>query len=461
MFQKEIYAERRKELCANMKSGVILLFGSVPSKIDNFANDYPFRQNSNFLYYTGIKAPDVTLLIDIDNNREVMYADDFSIEDQVWTGPVKPFADLAKEAGVNAVKKTSDLENEVKSILNDGRKIYYVPVCRAAAIIKISSLLNLNVGEVNNSASEKLVDFIIKQREIKADCEVSEIEKAVNVSFDIYSMMLKKIQSGLIERELLAEINFLLNCKGLHYSFPTILTKNGQYLHNLNDDNILEDGDLLLVDSGVVGDNGYSSDITRTFPVSGKFTDKQKEIYNIVLEANLKAIETIRPGITFRDVHLEACKIIAGGLKACGIMKGDVEAAVKEGAHALFMPHGLGHAQGMDTHDMEVFGEDKVGYDETIKRSNLFGLSALRFGKELKSGYVLTVEPGIYFIPGLIKKWKLENKFSEYINYEKLEEYLDFGGIRIEDDILVTDTGSKVLGKRIPKTVDEIESLMA
>ncbi|MCF7791924.1 MAG: aminopeptidase P N-terminal domain-containing protein [Victivallales bacterium] len=457
---KETYIRRRETLKKKFNKGVIFIKGNEPASIDTFANHYPFRQDSNFLYYTGINLPSVSLIIDITENREIFFADDSGIEDQIWTGPVEPFSRIAGNSGISEVKPVSQLKPVIDKILKDKTELHFFPVCQGRTLIKMAEILNIPVTSVNSRASVQLIETAIKQREVKSEEEIKEIESALDISHQIYLELMQTIRPGLSERKLLAVINSILTEKNAMASFPTILTKYGQYLHNMNCSNVIKENDLLLIDSGVFSNNGYSSDITRTLPVSGKYTEIQKTIYNLVLETQLKSLEIIKPGIFFRDIHLNACKIIISGLKDAGIMCGNTEDAVGAGAHALFMPHGLGHMLGIDAHDMELLGEDKVGYDSEIKRSKQFGLGGLRLAKKLKPGHVLTVEPGIYFIPGMIINWRNENKFKEFINYEKLNEYLGFGGIRIEDDVQVIPQGGKVLGKRIPKTVEEIEEIM-
>jgi Xaa-Pro aminopeptidase len=461
MFGKDIYVKRRNVLKKSLKSGVILLPGNDPSPIETFANHYLFRQNSLFAYYTGInKTPSVTLIIDIDNNKEILFADDYTLEDQIWTGSLPPFTETAEKAGICCVKGISELKDEIDGISKSKRHIHYPPTCRGETLILLSNLLDKSLNSINKDASQELISAVVAQRELKSKEEIQEIEAALDVSYETYHTLLDLIEPGLTEKELHGVIDSILTANGSTAAFPNILTRDGHILHNLSNENILKENDLLLIDTGAVSQEGLCSDITRTFPVSGKFTEKQKAVYNIVLDAQLKAIDLIKPGVFFKEVHLKACEVIADGLKELGLMKGCIKTAVEKGAHAIFMPHGLGHMMGMDDHDMEVFGEDKVGYDSEIQRSEQFGLSALRFARRLKVDHVVTVEPGIYFIPGLIQKWKSENKFIEFLNYEKLEEYMDFGGIRIEDDILVTVDGFAVLGEPVPKTVEDIENIM-
>lgn len=461
MFDKKTFVNRRNELKKTMKTGTILLLGNDDSPIETASHSYKFRQNGVFAYYTGIiKTPSVSLLIDIDNSSEIMFADDFSIEDQIWTGPLPPFSERAEKAGITDLRTTSELKAEIDKIIHSHRAIHYPATCRSSSLIKLSSLLNKPVGAINKEVSQELTAVIVAQREFKTMDEIKSIEAALDISYEFYTTLFNKVKPGLTESELHGVYAAILATHESAPSFPTILSRDGHILHNLKSDNIITAKDLLLVDSGAISQEGYCSDITRTLPVSGRFTAKQKAVYNVVLKAQLRSIECMKPEALFKDIHLEACRIIAEGLKEIGLMKGDSKTAVEKGAHALFLPHGLGHMMGLDVHDMEVLGEDNVGYDSEVKRSEQFGLSALRMGRRLKPGHVVTSEPGIYFIPGLIKKWQAEKKFTEFINYDKLEEYLDFGGIRIEDDILITKDGAKVLSQAIPKTVEDIEKLM-
>jgi len=327
-------------------------------------------------------------------------------------------------------------------------------------LLLISELLTLNYNKVNEHASKELIKAVIKQRSIKDNLEILEIEKALDISYEMNMYAFKNTKDGISERQIYSFIEAYAFANGHGTSFPSIFSVNGEKLHNPHHENIMKSGQLALLDSGAESLMHYASDITRTFPVSGKFTDFQKGIYNAVLSANLNAINSIKPGIPYRDIHKIAAKTIVNHLKDMNLMQGNTDDAVEEGAHALFFPHGLGHMLGLDVHDMEGLGESLVGYNEEIKRSEQFGLKYLRLGRPLEPGFVLTVEPGIYFIPQLIKTWKEEDKFSNFINYSEVEKHLDFGGVRIEDDILVTETGSKVLGKPIPKNIDEIENIM-
>lgn len=461
MFKSKVYIKRRKELREKVKRGVILFIGNDESQILIRDTVHKFRQNSNFLYYWGMNEPGLTALIDIDNNKEILFGHDLAIEEIVWEGEQKKLAEKAKLVGVIKTAEVSTLKGVLLNFRKGRKQIHYLPQHLDDNIIKISELLNVSVDRVKEKHSVELTKAVISQRSVKSKKEIAEIEKALKISYKLHTSAMRKTKPGKYEYEIVKGMEKILISKGSRWAYLPIFTIRGERLHNHHYNNKMQKGVLVINDSGAESPNGlYSSDITRTFPVSGKFTKKQKEIYEIVLKSQLTAIKAIKPGVKYLDIHLLTAKIIAEGLKKLRLMKGDIGSAVKAGAHALFFPHGLGHMMGLDVHDMEDLGEDYIGYDDKIKRSEQFGLAYLRFAKELQPGYVLTVEPGIYFIPQLIKQWQSENKFKEFINYEKVNEYLDFGGVRIEDNILVTKNSHRVLGKPIPKTVKEIESIM-
>lgn len=466
MFKSKVYIKRRQELKEKVKSGVILFIGNDESHVLIRDTVHKFRQNSNFLYYWGLNKPGLAAIIDIDldrtgNNKEILFGHNLTTEEIVWEGEQQKLADKAKSIGVSETAEFSTLKDVLLNYRKGRKRIHYLPQHLDNNIRKISDLLNISVKQVPQRDSVELTKAVISQRSIKSKREIAEIEKALKISYKLHTSAMRKTKSGKFENEIVQQMEKILILKGSRWAYLPIFTIRGERLHNHHYDNKMQKGDLVINDSGAESPNGlYSSDITRTFPVSGKFTKKQKGIYEIVLKSQLAAIKAIKPGVTFLAIHLLTAKIIAEGLKKLGIMKGDVNGAVQAGAHALFFPHGLGHMLGLDVHDMEDLGEDYIGYDDKIKRSDQFGLAYLRLAKELQPGYVLTVEPGIYFIPQLIKQWKNENKFKEFINYDKVNEYLEFGGVRIEDNILVTKTGCKVLGKPIPKTVKEIERIM-
>lgn len=459
MFKKEVYIDRRKRLKKEMDSGLALILGNSEVAFNYPANTYHFRQDSDFLYFFGLDIPNFVGVMDIDNDKDYIFANDVDIEDIIWMGPQPLVKDLAAEVGVENTASYNELAGFLNQAIQVGRKIHFLPYYRGDRLVQLKQLLGYLTARVKDYVSEELIKTVVKLRSIKDEYEIVEIEKAVNIAYDMHTTAMKMCKEGVVEREIAGVIEGISLAQGGPVAFPIILTINGQTLHNHYHGNTLTKGRMMISDAGAETCMHYSSDITRTTPVGGKFNQRQKEIYEVVLNANIKAIEAIKPGIEYRKVHLLCCKTIVEGLKALGFMKGDVGEAVQAGAHALFMPHGLGHMMGLDVHDMEGLGENYVGYDEKTKRSDQFGTAYLRLGRELQSGFVLTVEPGCYFIPELIDKWKAEKKHNQFINYEKAESYKDFGGVRIEDDILVTKTGYRVLGKPIPKTIAEVEAV--
>lgn len=458
MFDKQVYIDRRAELKKNFKTGVILFIGNDESAMNYTGNTYKFRQDSSFLYYFGLAVPNKVGLIDIDDNKEILFGYEISVEDIVWMGPQPKLMQLAEQIGVAQSESIDTLKKYLKSKLNKQFKIHFLPTYRGDQTLKLANLLEENPYKLKNKFSKKLIEAVVAQRSIKAEEEVAEIEYAMEIAYQMHTTAMRMAKPGVVEHDIAGAIEGIALSLGSGVSFGAIVSKNGQTLHNHYHGNVLKEGDLLVCDAGAESLLHYASDITRTTPVGGKFSYRQREIYEIVLTAQKNAINMIKPGVKHVDVHLTAAKIIAAGLSQIGIMKGDLNAAVKAGAHALFFPHGLGHMMGLDVHDMENLGEAYVGYDEITKRSDQFGLAYLRLAKELKPGYVFTCEPGIYFIPELIDQWKAKKKFKNYIDYDKVEEYRNFGGIRIEDDILVTQNGYKVLGRPIPKEVDDVEA---
>ncbi len=461
MFKKEVYKERRNRLKKSVKDGIILILGNSDVPMNYPSNTYKWRQDSNFLYFFGLDYQGMAGIIDIDNDTEYIFGNDVSIDDIVWMGPQPTTAELAAQVDVSNTLPFSGLREKIAKAFDLGRKIHFLPPYRAENKLLLENLLGINTAEQKQLASVELIKAIVALRSVKDNYEIEELEKAMETAWLMHTTAMKMARPGVYEREVAGRIEGIALESGGMLSFPAIVTKRGETLHNHYHGNKLEKGDLLLVDAGTETSLHYATDHTRTSPVGGKFTSKQKEIYEIVLQAQKNAIEAIKPGVTNKSVHMLAAKTLAVGLKSIGLMKGNTEAAVELGAHALFMPHGLGHMMGLDVHDMEDLGEDFVGYDDEVKRSDIFGTAFLRLGRKYQPGFVLTVEPGCYFIPALIEKWKSENKFTDYINYDKVAEYFDFGGIRIEDDILVTDNGHKLMGKHIPKTVQEVEDLMA
>lgn len=461
MFDAKVYTQRRNRLREKVAGGLILIPGNPEVSYNYPANTYHFRQDSNFLYFFGLDQPDLAGVIDIDNDRDYIFGNDVDLEDIIWMGPQPAMRDRAAKAGVAHTAPLGDLHKIVNEALAKGRKIHYVYPYRGETFIQLEELLGIPVAGIRDNVSEELVKAIVSLRSVKDEYEIAEIEKAVDIAYDMHTTSMRMAMPGRVEREIAGVIEGISLAKGGPVSFPIILSIHGETLHNHYHGNVLREGRMMVTDAGAETTMHYSSDITRTVPVGGKFNTRQKDIYEIVLAANVEAIKATAPGVSNRELHLLAARVITAGLKDLGLMKGDVNAAVEAGAHAMFFPHGLGHMMGLDVHDMEGLGENYVGYDEEIKRSKQFGTAFLRLGRKHQPGFVFTIEPGIYFIPALIDQWRSERKFSDFINYDKVESYKDFGGIRIEDDVLVTETGYRVLGKPIPKTVAEIEKVMS
>ncbi|MGE5424531.1 MAG: aminopeptidase P family protein [Syntrophothermus sp.] len=460
MFPSNVYTERRNKLRKELSGGIIFFPGNTEAAFNYPANTYSFRQDSAFLYFFGLDHPDLAGIIDLEDGKDYIFGNDIDIDDIIWMGVQPTIKEQAEKAGVTNTAPLNEVEGKIKKALSETKKIHYLPPYRGETKLWLSDLLGIPHKELKANASTDLIKAVVKLRLTKDELEIREIEKMVDVAWQMHTNAMKMAKPGVREQEIAGVVEGTALSFAGPVSFPVILSINGQTLHNHYHGNILQEGRMLVVDAGCESELHYASDITRTVPVGGKFNQRQKEIYEIVLKANVEAIKAVKPGVPFKDVHVLAAMEIAKGLTALGLMKGNPEDAVRAGAHALFFPHGLGHALGLDVHDLEGVGENYIGYDETFQRSTEFGLAFLRFGRKLQPGYVMTIEPGIYFIPELIDIWKKENKNAEFINYEKVETYKDFGGIRIEDDVLVTNDGYRVLGKPIPKTVAEIEELM-
>jgi len=457
MFSNDIFYSRRMQLRSLMKgcNGIVVLPTNNEAPMNYHANAYRYRQDSSFKYFFSQMRDGIVGVIDLDSGKDIIFGDNFTIDDIIWMGNQPTIRELAEECKVSDIKPFDELENYVA-----GKKIHFLPPYRDDTRIFLSKLTGISLDEIKQNASVDLIKAVVALRSIKSGDEIKELDRVCNIAVMMFQEVMLRCKVGESEQFLAGRAEGFALSKSAGVSFEIILSQDGQTLHNRSHNKKLTGGRLLLVDMGAESEYGYNSDYTRTLPVSGKFTKKQREIYEIVLKANLESIAMAKPGIKWWDVHFNACKVIAQELINLGLMKGDAQNAVEVGAHALFMPHGLGHALGMDAHDMENLGENFVGYDETIERSKIFGHASLRFAKELKVGNVLTVEPGIYFIPQLIDIWEKEGKFTEFINYPKVRQYLDFGGIRIEDDIVITHNGCRVLGNPLPKTVKEIEAIL-
>jgi len=461
MFNKEVYQKRRSELSKSINNGIILLLGNVDSPMNYPGNIYEFRQDSTFLYFFGLDHPGYAAIIDIDENENYIFGDDIDIDDIIWMGPQPSIKDKASEIGVDKVKPFKNLFDYIKSAQNNGRKIHFLPPYRPENKLLLQDLTGIKANETKANASLELIKAVVKLRSIKGPEEIDHIEKIMDIGYEMHTTSMKMAHEGIYEREIAGTIEGIALKYGGRISFPVILSRRGETLHNHDHSNLLKNGDLLLTDAGFESSMHYATDNTRTFPVGGKFSQKQREIYEIVLATNNAVHKAVKPGIFYKDVHTLAAKTIFDGLKNLGLTRGNTDEAVAAGAHALFMPHGLGHMMGLDVHDMEDLGENIVGYEDNQKRSEQFGTAYLRLARELKPGFVLTDEPGIYFIPALIDKWINEKINNQYINFEKVNQYRDFGGIRLEDDILVTTDGGRNLGRRrIPITIDEVEEMI-
>jgi Xaa-Pro aminopeptidase len=459
MFKSEVYTRRRVELHNKLKTGIALFIGNIEAPMNYADNTYHFRQDSDFLYFFGLDFPGFTGLMDFDSGKDQIFGNDYDMDDIIWMGPQPTTKELAIKCGISDTASMAKLEETIKNALSKKRKIHFLPPYRGETKMTLAKLLKENPWQMKTHASVDLIKAVISMRSIKEKIEIDEIERAVDIAYDMHVTAMKMCKHGVREQDIFGTLEGIALAKGGGTSFPIILSINGQTLHNHSHGNILSKGKMMVTDAGAETNLHYASDITRTTPVGGKFNEKQKDIYEIVLKANTEAIKATKPGMSNRDLHFMACKIITTEMKNLGLMKGDIDEAVAAGAHALFMPHGLGHMMGLDVHDMEALGENFIGYNEEVKRSDQFGTAFLRFALPYKPGHVFTVEPGCYFIPDLIEKWKAEGKFKEFINYSKIDRYMSIGGIRIEDNVLINEKGHKVLGKPIPKTVKEVESV--
>jgi Xaa-Pro aminopeptidase len=458
-FSAGMYGERRKRLAEFVKSGVILFLGNEESPRNYRDNVYPFRQDSSFLYFWGLNSPGLAAVIDVEEGLEAVYGNDLTFEEMIFFGRQSSFRDAAAEKGIQHIYPFDRLETVINKTLQNKRPLHFLPQYQAGNILKLQKLLNVHPEDGRRQPSLAFIRGVIEQRSVKTLQEISEIEKALAVTHEMHMRAMKMTKPGVCECEVAGVMeNVAYVHGGCRMAYPPIFSVEGEILHNQSHANRMKPGELAVNDAGAESPRLYASDITRTLPVSGRFSNRQKEIYGVVLNTQEAAIQAMRPGIEFKKIHLLACRVMTEGLQRIGLMKGDGEASVAAGAHALFFPHGLGHMLGLDVHDMEGLGENHVGYGEHISRSNQFGMSSLRLARALEPGFVVTVEPGIYFISDLIDRWRAEKKFEAFINYEKSESYKGFGGIRIEDDVLVTENGCSVLGKPIPKSIDEVET---
>lgn len=463
MFSKETYVNRRAELKKLVKGGLILLFGNNDSPVNYPSNGYyPFRQDSSFLYYFGLNRDGLVGIIDIDEGTETIVGNDIDIEDIVWFGSVDSVKDMAASVGVAETAPMKQLQIICNEALRQHRQIHFLPPYRFDTKLQIFDLLGIHPNQQKEAASLELIKAVVKMRSTKEPQEIEEIENACAIGYKMHTTAMRLTKPGLTEKYIGGQVDGVAQSYGAMVSFATIFTQHGEIMHGAPSWNELQNGRLVLCDAGAENRDNYCSDNTRTYPVNGKFTQRQLEIYQIVEACHDYVLSVARPGVRYKDVHMAVCRLMTEKLKELGLMKGDVDEAVNAGAHAMFLPHGLGHMMGMDVHDMEGLGQVYVGFDDEVRPSTQFGTNALRMGRKLEEGFVVTDEPGIYFIPALIDDWKAKGLHTDFINYDLLETYKDFGGIRIEDDVLITADGCRFLGKdRIPYHPKDVEEFMA
>lgn len=463
MFDKQTYVNRRARLRSLVNDGIIIIFGNNESPCNYPSNGYyPFRQDSSFLYYFGLNRDGLVGVIDIDNNSETVFGNDIDIEDIVWYGSVDSVHDLAAQVGVEHTAPMRALKNTCNEALRQKRRIHFLPPYRHDIKIQIFDLLGIHPVQQKEAASMELIKAVVSMRSVKEQQEIEELERAAEIGYLMHTTAMRLTRPGVTEKFVGGQVDGIAHSYGAMTSFPTIYSQHGEIMHGNPSMSVLQAGRLALCDAGAETINNYCSDNTRTMPVSGTFTQRQLEIYSIVEACHDHVLEVAKPGVKYFDVHLAVCRLMTERLKELGLMKGNTDEAVAAGAHAMFLPHGLGHMMGMDVHDMEGLGQTNVGFDEET-RPNLeqFGTNALRMGRRLQKGFVVTDEPGIYFIPALIDEWKADGHCKEFINFDLLETYKDFGGIRIEDDILITEDGCRFIGeKRIPYHPKDVEAFM-
>lgn len=458
MFDQNIYEQRRAKLCAALGGGLVLLPGNGESPMNYRDNAYPFRQDSTFLYFLGLDQPDLCAILDLDEGESIVLGDELTIDDVVWTGHLPTIAERAAKAGVQKTRPLCEVPAFLLRAATAGRNIHFLPPYRDSNTLRLSRWLDLAPGAVEQNASLELTRAVIDLRAVKGPEEIEQLDEAVDISVDMHTAAMRMIQPGMKESQIAAEVERVALAAGKGPAFPVIATVNGEILHNHYHGNTVAAGDLFLLDAGAQNKMGYCGDLSSTFPVDSRFTEQQKIIYELSLAAHEAAVSELGPGVPNRQVHMRAAWVIADGMKDLGIMKGDTGEAVAAGAHAMFFPCGVGHMMGLDVHDMENLGEVYVGYDGQPK-STEFGLKSLRLARPLQPGFVLTIEPGIYFIPQLIDLWRAEGRHTDFLNYDELEKWRDFGGVRNEEDYLITTKGKRRLGKRKPMTIAEVEAI--
>lgn len=462
LFSKETYVARRQALSRLVGSGLVLLFGNNDSPANYPSNAYKFRQDSAFLYFFGQHRDGLVGVIDVDQHTETLVGNEIDIDDIVWFGSVKSVSAMAEECGVGATTPMSSLADMVQKALKAGRQVHFLPPYRYDTQIQIMDLTGIHPSKQREAASMPLIQAVIKLRSTKSAEEIAEIERACAIGYKMHVTAMKMCRPGVTEQAIGGAIDGVAYAEGCMPSFQSIVTMHGEIMHGNPSPRQLESGRLMLCDAGAETNENYCSDNTRTTPISGHYTQRQRDIYSIVSDCHDLVLDVARPGVKWWDVHFDVCRLMTNRLKELGLMKGDTEEALRAGAHALFLPHGLGHMMGMDVHDMEGLGQTNVGYDDEVRPSSQFGTASLRFARKLEPGFVVTDEPGIYFIPDLIDLWKREGHNAEFLNFEEIEKFKDFGGIRIEDDVLITENGCRFLGEqRIPYHMDEVEQFLA
>ena len=462
LFSKETYVARRQALSRLVESGLVLLFGNNDSPANYPSNAYKFRQDSAFLYFFGQHRDGLVGVIDVDQHTETLVGNEIDIDDIVWFGSVKSVSAMAEECGVGATAPMSSLADMVQKALKAGRQVHFLPPYRYDTQIQIMDLTGIHPSKQREAASMPLIQAVIKLRSTKSAEEIAEIERACAIGYKMHVTAMKMCRPGVTEQAIGGAIDGVAYAEGCMPSFQSIVTMHGEIMHGNPSPRQLEGGRLMLCDAGAETNENYCSDNTRTTPISGHYTQRQRDIYSIVSDCHDLVLDVARPGVKWWDVHFDVCRLMTNRLKELGLMKGDTEEALRAGAHALFLPHGLGHMMGMDVHDMEGLGQTNVGYDDEVRPSSQFGTASLRFARKLEPGFVVTDEPGIYFIPDLIDLWKREGHNAEFLNFEEIEKFKDFGGIRIEDDVLITENGCRFLGEqRIPYHMDEVEQFLA
>lgn len=471
MFSTQTYKGRREALRRIMKgeNGIVVFVGNVDSPAQYKDNCYKWRQDSNWLYFFGIDEPGFAAVMDLDSGTETIYADDCSLDDIIWMGEMESVASQAAGVGVDRSAPAQAFEKDVEAAVRLGRKVHFLPASRLYNALRLADILGCTPQELFSAgkkgcpkASRPLVNAVISLRIVKTDEEIAIMDKAGILGQEMHTVARRGIRIGRPEQEIVGEMEAVTLAKGWGVSFPTILTQHGEIFHCHSHACPVVPGKLMVIDAGAEGNEHYASDFTRTYPTSGRFTPEQRDIYRIVSDCHDLAFSMVKPGVPYRDVHIAVERLMLERLAALNIVKGDIDEMTADGIAGLFLPHGLGHNLGLDTHDMEDFGEDLVGYDSDQVRSSHLGLGSLRMARRLVPGNVITDEPGMYFIPALIEQWRKNGTDGGRVNYSLLESYYDFGGIRLEDDVLVTPEGARRLGgSRLPATVEEIEEAMA